>query len=84
MRGLDLVGVIRYLARHPASVPAVIGSAWRLRADGWWRRWPFVPLPDRGYWAFRVMTATGSYDRVLSPREIVDAATWASRQRVSR
>lgn len=84
MRGVDLRGVALYLARHPASVPAVAGAAWRLRANGWWRTRPFLPLPDPAYWGFRLMTATGSYDGVLEPREVVDAATWAARQRVGQ
>lgn len=84
MNGADFTGLARYLLRHPARVPVVLRAGWRLRADRWWRHAPFLPLPDRHYWDFRMMTATGSIEGQLSVREMVDAAVWSSRQRVGR
>ncbi|HEV3187653.1 MAG TPA: hypothetical protein VGZ04_06350 [Acidimicrobiales bacterium] len=84
MNGVDARGLLWYLARRPKLVPLVVRAAWRLRAKYWWRRAPYLPLPDEHYWNFRMMTATGSTEGHVSAREIVDAARWSSRQRVGR
>ena len=77
-------GLLRYLASHPRAVPAVIRSAWRLRRNDWYRRRPFLPVPDDAYWDFRRATARGSHGASFSARDVVDAATWAAHQRVVR
>jgi hypothetical protein len=84
VNGVDVRGLVRYLFQRPALVPIVVRAAWRLRANHWWRRAPFLPLPDERYWNFRMTTATGSAKGRVSAREMVDAARWSSRQRVSR
>lgn len=84
MNGVDAKGLALYLLQHPTRVPVVLQAGWRLRANKWWRRVPFLPLPDQAYWNFRLMTATGSSEGLMSAREIVDAAVWSSRQRVGR
>ena len=67
----------RYLIRHPADLAPVLSAAWRLRRRGWWRRFPYLPVPDPRYWEFRVATATGERDGVLDPQEVVAAARWS-------
>jgi hypothetical protein len=84
VNGVDVRGVLRHLARHPSNVPLLLGASWRLRATGWWRRKPFVPLPDPAYWRFRLSTATGSPSGSTSVREVVEFAKWSARQRVGR
>lgn len=84
MKGVDGMGLVRYLLQHPSRLPVVLRAGWRLRANKWWRSAPFLPLPDQAYWNFRMMTATGSNEGLMSAREIVDAAVWSSRQRVGR
>jgi hypothetical protein len=39
---------------HPSLWPTAIGQALRLAPSGWWRRPPFLPMPDPGYLAFRL------------------------------
>ncbi|HLG01465.1 MAG TPA: hypothetical protein VI916_13440 [Acidimicrobiia bacterium] len=46
------------LAR-PWLWPTALGQVFRLARRGWWRRPPFVPLPDREYLRFRMQTAYG-------------------------
>lgn len=84
MIGVDVKGLVRYLLRHPTFVPVVLRAGWRLRVNWWWRRAPFLPLPDHAYWNFRRVTATGSSEGMMSTREVVDAALWSTRQRVGR
>jgi hypothetical protein len=80
MIGVDVAGLLSYLIRRPGLVPLVLLAGWRLRANNWWRRSPFLPLPDPRYWNFRMVTATGSIRGRMSAKEIVDAAVWSSRQ----
>ncbi|OYV60085.1 MAG: hypothetical protein B7Z69_05260 [Actinobacteria bacterium 21-73-9] len=79
MRGL--VGHVRH---HPGDVAALARAGWRLRRRGWWRRWPFLPVPDRVYWRFRVATATGREDGCLGVDEVVRAARWSVSQKRRR
>ena len=81
---LMVPGLARYLWRHPQWIPSVIRAAWRLRQTDWWRRRPWLPVPDLAYWAFRVHTAAGSDGRALSPQEVVAVARWSNHQRASR
>ena len=41
--------------------------------DGWYRRMPFLPVPDRAWLRFRLVTAYGDPDRAPEP---VDVITW--------
>jgi hypothetical protein len=74
-------GLTRYLLRHPSGILPVMLAGWRLRRSAWWRRTPFLPLPDPAYWAFRLSTVAGR-EGVLEPRAVVEAARWAQRQPV--
>ncbi|MGA7835365.1 MAG: hypothetical protein WCA31_09195 [Acidimicrobiales bacterium] len=84
MNGLDAKAMLRHLLRHPTHLRLLVAALWRLRATGWWRRAPFLPLPDRAYWRFRLSTATGSPSGSTSVREVVEFAKWSARQRVGR
>ena len=82
MRRYWTQGLGRYLVGHPRSVVDVTRVAWRLRQNGWYRKPPFLPVPHQAYWDFRRTTALGSSPVALTPGDVVDAATWASLQRV--
>lgn len=84
MKGIEIKPLLRHLLRHPAQAPVIAAAAWRLRATNWWRRAPFLPLPDREYWNFRLITANGSLTRALSVDDVVSFAKWSRRQRVGR
>ncbi|HVA71219.1 MAG TPA: hypothetical protein VNF08_07845 [Acidimicrobiales bacterium] len=84
MRGIELKPLARHLLRHPALAPVVVRAAWGLRATKWWRRTPFLPLPDRAYWDFRLVTANGSTTRALSVDDVGNFAKWSRLQRVGR
>ncbi|HEY4375699.1 MAG TPA: hypothetical protein VGM93_01010 [Acidimicrobiales bacterium] len=45
---------------RPRLWPTAVGQARRLARPGWWRRPPFLPLPDPDYVRFRLQTAYGS------------------------
>lgn len=74
-------GLAGHLVRHPGDVAAVVGAAWALRRRGWWRQWPFLPVPDPAYWRFRLITAYGDAHHRPSVDDVVAAARWSRRQR---
>jgi hypothetical protein len=47
-----------------------------LAAPGWWRRAPFLPLPDRAYLRFRLVTAYGDPSHAPEPADIVTYLQW--------
>jgi hypothetical protein len=84
MNGVNARALMRHLLQHPAEVRPLLSAFWRMRAAHWWRRAPFLPLPDRAYWRFRLATATGSPTGSPSAREMVEFAKWSALQRVGR
>jgi hypothetical protein len=47
------------LAREPGLWPTALGQVGRLARPGWWRRAPFLPVPDPVYVRFRLDTQYG-------------------------
>lgn len=76
-------GLGRYVVRRPWLLPTLLLAGWRLRRRRWWSSFPFVPVPDRAYWSFRLATAVGDESQ-LTPPALVDGAKWTVRQRVGR
>ncbi len=78
------IGLGRYVMSHPRDLAVLLGAAWRLRRREWWRRRPFLPLPDPLYWDFRLSTVSGASTYALTPSAAVEAARWARTQRSKR
>jgi hypothetical protein len=70
------------VAARPWLWPAAVVQARRLAPRGWWRRPPFLPLPDRDYLRFRLQTAYGDPDRPIEPDDLVAWLRWTRRFRV--
>jgi hypothetical protein len=68
-------------AVRPTLAVALLTVAWRFRARGWYRRAPWLPLPDRSYLRWRMYTAYGDADAVPPIDDIERYARWAARQR---
>jgi hypothetical protein len=47
------------LSRRPDLWTTAVGQLFRLARPGWWRRLPFLPVPDAAYLRFRLVTAYG-------------------------
>ncbi|HWD96801.1 MAG TPA: hypothetical protein VG246_10305 [Acidimicrobiales bacterium] len=84
MNAIKLRALSRHVVHHPGDAHPLLVALWRMRATQWWRRAPFLPLPDRSYWRFRLATATGSPTGSPDVREMVEFAQWSGRQRVGR
>jgi len=74
---LSLVG--RSL-RNPAVGLALLQVAWRFRRRGWYRVFPFLPLPAREYVRWRMHTAYGRDDAIPPANDVVRYARWAVRK----
>ncbi|HYC52499.1 MAG TPA: hypothetical protein VEB19_15410 [Gemmatimonadaceae bacterium] len=74
---LSLLG---HAVTNPATGVALLRVAWRFRRRGWFRRFPFLPLPAADYVRWRMHTAYGSDDAVPPARDVVRYARWATRQ----
>ena len=63
---------------HPTLALDLVRVAWRFRAREWYRRAPFLPLPDSTYLKWRMYTAYGDFDAVPSPDEVERYVRWAA------
>jgi hypothetical protein len=71
------VAAILAVLRHPSLwwTALVVGA--RLAPDGWWRRAPFLPLPDASYLRFRVVTAYGGDgSATMTPEDLLAYLRW--------
>lgn len=60
---------------RPGLWATAVGQVLRLARPGWWRRPPFVPLPDPDYLRFRLETQYGS-DRDPVPGDVITYLHW--------
>jgi hypothetical protein len=68
------------VARHPSLWAVAMVQLWRLAPPGWWRRAPFLPVPDRGYQRFRLETQYGDPTRAASGDDLVTWLRWCRTQ----
>lgn len=62
------------LLREPGLWPTALAQAIRVARPGWWRRRPFLPLPDPDYLRFRLQTAYGHGEP--DPGDVVSYLRW--------
>jgi hypothetical protein len=70
----SLVTVAGALARRPELWPEAFRTALSLVPDRWWRHRPFLPVPDRRWLRFRLVTAYGGDGS--EPIRAEDVITW--------
>jgi len=56
----------------------------RFVPDGWWRRPPFVPWPDRALLRFRLVTQYGDAERRPEADDVVAWLEWCRKERRRR
>ncbi|MFP5254323.1 MAG: hypothetical protein ACLGI8_00550 [Acidimicrobiia bacterium] len=72
-----LLPVLPALLRHPSLWGTAVRQARRLAPTRWWRRPPFLPLPDDAYLRFRLETAYGgSGDRAPERDDLLTYLRW--------
>jgi hypothetical protein len=63
------------LARRPSLWGTALTQAGRMARPGWWRRPPFLPVPDPAYVRFRLETQYGRQD-LPEPQDLVVYLEW--------
>jgi len=82
--GVSIRDLCAHFARRPGDLASVARATWRLRRRGWWHQSPFLPVPGRAYWRFRVVTATGSSMVTMSARDVIEYSRWSNLQMPKR
>ena len=72
------------VAARPSLWGTALVQAVRLVPRGWWRRRPFLPLPDRAYMRFRLETQYGDPDHPIEAADILAYLTWCRTTNVRR
>lgn len=60
----------------PRLAVDLLRAAWAFRRRTWWRRAPFLPLPDGDYLRWRMYTAYGREDAVPPLEDVIGFARW--------
>lgn len=63
--------------RRPRLAIELLRIAWRFRSTTWYRRFPFLPIPDSTYLRWRMYTAYGDYNAVPPVTDVERYARWA-------
>ena len=71
-----VVAMARAVVLRPDLWWTALGALRRLAAPRWWSSWPRLPMPDGRLWAFRMVTAYGTPDRVPDPGDVIAYLEW--------
>ena len=63
-------------AVNPRLALDLLRTAWAFRRRDWWKRAPFLPVPDRTYLRWRMYTAYADENAVPPPDDVVRFARW--------
>ncbi len=78
--GSGAVPVVRVLARRPDLWITAARVSRSLVGRQWWRRPPYLPVPDRGWLHFRLITAYGNDGSgPMRPADVVAWLEWCRR-----
>ena len=69
-------GTVGAVAKRPDLWGEAVRSAVAMSARGWWRRRPFLPVPEPRYLAWRTATAYGTADTDIDPNDLVAYLEW--------
>ncbi len=61
---------------RPRLAVDLVRTAWAFRRRGWYRRAPFLPIPDRAYLRWRMYTAYADEAAVPPAEDVVRFARW--------
>jgi hypothetical protein len=63
-------------AVRPRLALDLLRTGWAFRRRDWWRRPPFLPVPDRTYLRWRMYTAYADESAVPPADDVVRFARW--------
>jgi len=61
---------------NPRLALDLVRTGWAFRRRDWWRKAPFLPLPDRTYLRWRMYTAYADENAVPPVEDVVRFARW--------
>ncbi|MEN8112949.1 MAG: hypothetical protein ABFS21_01065 [Actinomycetota bacterium] len=67
------------LAKRPRLWSTAVGAAFAFAPSDWWRRAPFLPIPDADLLRWRVTTAYGDDETTIAPSDVVAYLEWRHR-----
>ncbi len=70
------IGLVATVAARPDLWWSAVGALRRMAAPGWWQRAPYLPVPARDLWAFRMVTAYGDPDATPVAADVVSYLEW--------
>ena len=76
-------GLVKLAIQRPWLIPVMLRTAWAFRANRWYRRPPFLPLPSKAYMKWRMETAYGVGITVFTLEELERYLRWGSDMRRS-
>ena len=62
--------------RRPSLWVTAVRQMFRLAPNGWWRKAPFLPLPDERYLRFRLEAQYGDAMHTTEPRDLLTYLAW--------
>lgn len=71
--------VLSAVRREPSLLVPLLVAMRRYAPRGWWRRAPFLPVPDERYWRFRMETAYGDEEAVADADDVAAVLRWSRR-----
>lgn len=74
--GSGMLAVLRAVAARPALWGTALVQLRRFTPDGWYRRPPFLPLPDPRMLRFRVATQYGDPEARIVAGDVVAWLRW--------
>lgn len=70
------VDATRALALRPGLWATAAGQLVKLAPNQWWRRAPYLPVPDPSYFGFRLQTAYGDTEEAPPVDGLVTYLEW--------
>lgn len=61
---------------RPALWVTALRQLKRLTPSGWWRRWPFLPVPSAPYRRMRLVTQYGDEGHPPDARDVLHYMVW--------
>jgi hypothetical protein len=75
--GVSWLRIVGAVVGRPGLWVTAVRQVRRLARPRWWRRPPFLPLPDAAYVRFRLITQYGGTgDRAPVPADVLNYLSW--------
>ncbi len=75
-----MAAILLAVTRRPSLWPTAARAGLELRRRNWWRQAPFLPLPDKRWLQFRLVTAYGGEGRgPIAPADLITWLEWRRR-----